>query len=169
MDAVIEYLSQNVDYILQNHAHILYVLAGLALVLELTVIGLSGPLLFFALGCCITALFIDLGIVSSWELEVLSVGILSILSAVILWKPLQKFQGADNVTDNSSDMIGKVVSVSNEVTAGGGSIRYSGIDWQAKLDMDSALDAFVEGMQVEICAVDGTTMIVKEQDTSSAD
>ena len=169
MDAVIEYLSQNVDYILQNHAHILYVVAGLALVLELTVIGLSGPLLFFALGCCITALFIDLGIVSSWELEVLSVGVLSILSAVILWKPLRKFQGADNVSDNSSDMIGKVVSVSNEVTAGGGSIRYSGIDWQAKLDTGSALDALADGMQVEICGVDGTTMIVKEQDAPATD
>ena len=162
MEALIEYISQ-------NHAHILYVVAGLSLVLELTVIGLSGPLLFFAIGCCVTGAFIDMGVITSWEFEVLSVGLLSIASAIILWKPLKKFQGVSKVKDDSSDMIGKLVSVSNKVTAGGGSIRYSGIDWQARLDNSSALVSLADGAQVEICAVEGTIMIVKEQASESLD
>ncbi|PCK00418.1 MAG: acriflavin resistance protein [Zetaproteobacteria bacterium] len=153
------------DYILNNHAHLLYALAGLSVVLELTVIGLSGPLLFFAVGCLITGLFVNLGVISSWELEVLSVGVLSILSAVILWKPLKKFQGKANIRDDASDMIGKIVPVSEIVTATGGSIRYSGINWQAKLDKGSSLESLESGASVEICAVKGTTMIVKEQIT----
>ena len=36
---------------LNNHDKILYVIAAISLLVELTMIGLSGPLLFFAIGC----------------------------------------------------------------------------------------------------------------------
>lgn len=151
-----------VDYFLQNHDKILYVIAGISLVLELTVMGLSGPLLFFAIACAITGLFVTAGLLSSWEFEALSVGVFSILSAVILWKPLKKFQGPSKVSDSSSDMIGQIVPVSDEVTINGGSIRHSGIDWQARLDSSSTLESLENGLRVEISAVEGNVMIVKE-------
>ena len=37
------------DYLLNNHDKILYGVASIALLVELTLIGLSGPLLFFAI------------------------------------------------------------------------------------------------------------------------
>ena len=52
-----------------------------------------------------------LGIISGWEMEVLSVGVLAALSAALLWKPLKKFQNAGGGRDTSSDMIGKVCIV----------------------------------------------------------
>lgn len=152
-----------VDYFLQNHDKLLYVVAGLSLVLELTLMGLSGPLLFFAVGCGITGLFVSAGLIAGWEFEALSVGVLSIASAFVLWKPMKNLQGPAKVDDNSSDMIGQIVPVSDEVTINGGTIRHSGINWQARLDASSALDSLEAGCRVQICAVDGNVMVVKEQ------
>jgi len=152
------------DYFLQNHDKLLYAVAGMLLVIELSVLGLSGPLLFIAIACGITGLFVTLGFMSSWEVEVLSVGILSVMSAVILWKPMKKFQGPKQVSDSSSDMIGQIVPVSDEVTRNGGSIRHSGINWQARLDSSSNTESLESGERVKITAVDGNVMIIKEQD-----
>ncbi|PCJ16167.1 MAG: acriflavin resistance protein [Gammaproteobacteria bacterium] len=153
------------DFIVNNHDQVLYVIAGLSFVVELTVIGLSGPLIFFGLGCVSTGVLVSLGLVSSWEMECLLVGVFSIVSALVLWKPLKKFQGADkNVKDNSSDMIGQIVPVSKEVTLNGGNIRHSGIDWSARLDDGAGSDALAEGTRVEITGVDGNVIIVKARD-----
>ena len=149
-------------YFSENHDKLLYIIASVSLVIELAIIGLSGPLLFFAIGCGVTGLLVSLGIVSGWEMEVLCVGLLSLLSAVFLWKPLKKFQGTAPVQDTSSDMIGQVVPVSGEVTPLGGSIRHSGINWQARLDDQSPLESIEVDSRVEIVGVDGNVMIVRE-------
>jgi len=151
-----------VDYFLQNHDKFLYAMAGLCLVLELSVLGLSGPLLFFAIGCGVTGVFVSAGLITTWEFEVLSVGLLSLLFAWLLWKPLKKFQGPPQVADSSSDMIGQIVPVSETVSRNGGSIRHSGINWQARLDANSTLETLESGLRVEICAVEGNVMVVKE-------
>ena len=78
------------DYLLNNHDKFLYGLAGICLLIELTLIGLSGPLLFFALGCVFTGILISLNFISAWEIELLFIGLFSLLSAVLLWKPLKK-------------------------------------------------------------------------------
>lgn len=151
-----------VDYFLQNHDKLLYLLAGLSLVVELAMLGLSGPLLFFAIACAITGGLVSVGAITAWEFEVLSVGVLSTLTAVLLWKPLKKFQGPDNVSDGSSDMIGQVVPVSQEVTSNGGSIRHSGINWQARLDQNAKVESLSKDTRVTITAVSGNVMIVDE-------
>jgi len=151
-----------VDYFLQHHDKLLYVLAGVSLVVELTVMGLSGPLLFFAIACAMTGVFVSAGLITSWEYEVLSVGILAVLSTVLLWKPLKKFQGEAPVSDSSSDMIGQIVPVSDVVTVNGGSVRHSGINWQARLHDSAAVDSLETGIRVVIVAIDGNVMLVKE-------
>jgi len=151
-----------IEYFAQNHDKLLYLLAGLSLVLEMTVLGLSGPMLFFSIACGITGMMASFGLVSSWEYEVLSVGVLSVVSAVVLWKPLKGLQGVGRVSDGSSDMIGQIVPVSEDVTAHGGSIRHSGINWQARLHSSVEVETIKSGLRVEICAVDGNVMIVKE-------
>ena len=89
-------------------------------------------------------------------------GVLTVLLALLLWRPLKKFQNSGGGADTSSDMIGRVVNVSKDITEEEGAIRYSGIDWQARLDA-SANEAFIaEGEQCIIASVNGNIMLVKE-------
>ena len=149
------------EVIFENHANLLYVLGAIALVIELTVMGLSGALLFFALGCITTGVLVSLGIVSSWQYEVLSVGLSTGLWALVLWQPLKKLQGAGKAVDTSSDMIGLTVNVSEQITANSGSIRYSGINWQARLYEEGSSAIIEAGQSVIIKGVNGTVMLVE--------
>lgn len=151
-----------VDYFAQNQDFLLYAIAGICLVLELSVLGMSGPLLFLALGCLLTGFTVSLGMVSGWEMEVLSVGILAALSAIVLWKPLKKFQNAGVGRDTSSDMIGKVLPVTQEITRDQGLVSYSGIDWQARLDPDCTETVSI-GRRACVVAVDGSLLLVKPE------
>ena len=145
---------------LENHASLLFLLAGIAFVLELTVMGLSGLVLFFAIGCFITGILTYTGVLTSWEAEVFSVGLLSSIAALILWKPLKRFQSKEIPVDESSDMTGRQVSCAETITAHSGAIRHSGINWPARLESASAQD-IPAGAQCTITAIDGTVMLVK--------
>lgn len=150
-----------IDYLFNNHDKLLYLIAGVSLLVELTLIGLSGPLLFFAIGCALTGVLISLNLVTSWELELLFVGIFTLLSSLVMWKPLKKFQGSGMVNDSSSDMIGQIVPISETVSHFGGSVRHSGINWNARLSEESQTESIKMGERVTICGVDGNTLIVK--------
>ena len=153
MDVIIEYM-------LNNHDKILYVVAAVSLLVELTMIGLSGPLLFFAIGCFITGLLVSFQIISSWEVEALFVGIFTLLAAILLWQPLKRFQGNKKVTDQSSDLIGQKVITSQVVTNVSGNVRYSGIDWTARLDDAAPVLEIPANTRVLITGVDGNIIIV---------
>ncbi len=149
------------QYFFENHDHLWYLIAGISFVVELSIMGLSGPLLFFAIASVITGGLVSFDIISGWQSEVLSVGVLTAVIAVTLWKPLKRLQNPDSKTDNSSDMIGLQVPVSVEITATSGNIRYSGINWNAQLSPDSDVDSISENNQCEIVAISGNTMLVK--------
>ena len=151
------------EYIAGHHAEVFYFIAGLGLIIELTITGLSGPLLFVAFASLITGLLIDLGIISGWETEILALGILSAATTLLLWKPFKNFQNSSDGSDSSSDMIGKQVPASAEITATSGSIRYSGINWSSRLAEDLS-DPIAEGASCIIIAVDGNIMIVEPVD-----
>ncbi len=150
-----------IDYLFTNHDELLYLIAGVSLLIELTIIGLSGPLLFFATGCALTGVLVSLNILSTWEMELLFVGIFTLLSSVVMWKPLKQFQGSGAVKDNSSDLIGQTVTVSEAVTHSGGKVRHSGINWSARLSEQSSEEIINTDSRVEISAVDGNILIVK--------
>ena len=103
------------QYISTHHDQVFYVIAGLSFILELTVIGLGGPLLFFAIASFITGLLISGNLISGWEIEVFVLGILTAITAVLLWKPLKKLQDSGGGFDTSSDMIGRQVPTSVSV------------------------------------------------------
>lgn len=153
-------MQELLTYFSQHHDQLLYLVAGVSLITELTVIGLSGPLLFFAIACFLTAILISLGLISGWEIEAFTIGILTAVITAMLWKPLKRFQNSGGGADTSSDMIGKQVTTASEITNSDGSIRYSGIDWNSRL---------AEGLQVNIPAdtackivgVEGNVMLVK--------
>ena len=148
------------EYFLENHDHLWYLIAGLSFIIELSIMGLSGPLLFFAIASLITGVLVSLGIINGWQIEVLAIGILTALTALVLWQPLKKFQNTKADTDNSSDMIGLEVPVSADITTTDGSIRYSGINWNARLAENCAVDTISEPNQCKIVAIKGNTMLV---------
>lgn len=150
-----------INYFNDNHAHFFYLIAGVSFVLELTVLGMSGPLLFFALASVLTGILIQLNIVSGWEAECLSVGILTSLIAVVLWKPMKRFQNSGGGADTSSDMIGKKVPSSSDINHEQGSIRFSGIDWSARLSSDCQVDNVKKNATCIITGVEGNIMLVK--------
>lgn len=149
------------NYVQNNHDQLLYIIAAIALIIDLTVIGLSGPLLFFSLGCLITGLLVSIGAIETWEFEVLSVGVFMCVSAVLLWHPLKHFQGTKVVQDCSSDMISQIVPVSEIVTINGGKVRHSGINWNARLSETAIVDSLDIGQRVKIVAVDGNILLVE--------
>ena len=148
------------DYILNNHDNVLYIIAAISLLIELTIIGLSGPLLFFTIGCLFTGIFVSLGLISSWEIEVLFVGLISLAAAISLWKPLKKFQGNTEVKDQSSDLIGLKVVTHDVITNVSGSVRYSGINWPARLDDNASITEIPANTKVLVTGIDGNIMIV---------
>jgi membrane protein implicated in regulation of membrane protease activity len=150
-----------IDYLFNNHDKLLYLIAGCALLIELTLIGLSGPLLFFAIGCALTGILVSLNLISSWEMELLFVGLFTLSSSIVMWKPLKLFQGSGSVIDTSSDMIGQRVAVSETLTKYGGKIRFSGINWNARLSEESTQQSIAIGEHVNIAGVEGNVMIIK--------
>ena len=150
-----------IDYFLSNHDKLLYLMAGASLLIELTLIGLSGPLLFFGIGCALTGALVSFNLISTWEMELLFVGIFTLLSSLLMWGPLKQFQGSGKINDNSSDMIGQTVSVSETVTSTEGKVRHSGINWTARLSGESGVKSIPTGQVVTICTIDGNVLIVK--------
>lgn len=148
-------------YISANHAHFFYILAGVSFLIELTVMGLSGPLLFFAIASFTTAILISLGLISGWDVEIFTLGVLTAATALLLWKPLKRFQNSGDGSDNSSDMIGRQVPVSKTISQAEGSIRYSGINWNSRLDEGAGVESIDKGKLCIITSVDGNIMLVK--------
>ena len=146
---------------LEHHQFIWYALAGISLVIELGIMGLSGPLFFFAIASAITGLLVGLGIIDGWAIEVLTVGLLSAVITVIMWKPLKKLQNSRSKTDESSDMIGLQVTVVDEINYASGSIRYSGLNWNARLAEEANVEVIGSNQVCVIVAITGTTMLVK--------
>ena len=81
-----------IQYFLDNHDHTLYLIGGASLVIELTILGLGGPLLFFGLAAFITGALSGLGVISGWESEIFTLGLVTAILAIVLWKPLKNFQ-----------------------------------------------------------------------------
>lgn len=148
------------EHFSQHHDQLLFAIAGLCLLLEMGVLGMSGPLLFLALSCLVTGVLSNLGIISGWEAEIFFVGALSAISAAVLWKPLKKFQNAKEQPNTSSDMIGRQLPVTFAVTQDQGRVSYSGIEWQARLET-SNLNEIPLAARAEVVAVDGSLLIVK--------
>ena len=147
-------------YFLDDHSRLFFLLSGISFAVELTIMGLGGPLLFFAIASFITGILVSSGVITGWESEILTVGVLTAIIAAALWKPLKNLQNKGGGPDTSSDMIGQSVQSSSVITCNGGKIRYSGIDWNARLDDSCSVDSIDEGQRCLITAVDGNVMIV---------
>jgi len=150
---VIEYFSLHQDYFF-------YALAGICLLLELGLLGISGPLLFVALGSLLTGVFISLGLIHAFSIAVVIFAGLSVASAALLWGPLKRLQNKEVGPETSSDMVGKILPVTARITQADGRVAYSGIEWMARLDSSSS-DAIEVENRAEVTSVDGTILVVR--------
>lgn len=150
-----------IQYLTSHQASILYLIAGISFVVELTVMGLSGPLLFFAIACFVTAVLTSYGVISGWEAILFTLGFLTAIVALLLWKPLKHFQNQGTGSDNSSDMIGLNVVCNSRIASNPGSVRYSGVDWPA-MQAEGYTDTVIEAdTTVQIVSITGNTLYVK--------
>ncbi len=108
-----------------------------------------------------TGILVTIGFVEGWQSEIFTVGILTAVVAAILWKPLKSLQNSKGKTDNSSDMVGLTVLANSEINVSSGTIRYSGIDWQARLAEEANGESISVQSQCEIVAITGNIMLVK--------
>lgn len=149
-----------IDYFSQHQDYLFYTIAGICLLIELGLTGISGPLLFVAIGSLITGILISLGLIHAFSIAVVMLAGVSVASAALLWQPLKKLQNKEVGPEVSSDMVGKILPVTATITQTDGRVGYSGIDWLARLDSMHSEPIEVEN-RVEVTSVDGTILIVK--------
>jgi membrane protein implicated in regulation of membrane protease activity len=140
------------DWAINNSAESLLILGILLLVIEVAVLGFSTFVLFFV-GCAavVTAGLLYVGIIpDTWLSAMFSTGVLTALSAVLLWKPLKNMQTKVDTTKAKGDLVGHsfilVEDVAPELTP---LYHYSGIDWKL-----NASEHLVAGTQVEVIQAD---------------
>ena len=148
------------ESLILDHENYFYIMAGLLLIIELAG-AMTCYLMFLAIGSFITGLIISFGLVSSWELELLTLAIVTSIVTASLWKPMKKFQNSGDGKDDSSDMIGRKVLVGSDITSDKGTIRFSGADWNSRLVDGLGTTVIPEGDYCIIAEVDGNVMVVK--------
>ncbi len=108
-------------------------------------------MLFIGLSALITAGLFHFSVFEPSVLTAfLSVSVISMLTAVILWRPLKKLQTNVDTTKAKSDLVGHQFMLSTPVSpTENPNYHYSGINW--KLTSDEAIEA---GVKVEVVIAD---------------
>lgn len=150
------------DNFLNNPTQIFLVVGLVCLALELFFLGISGPLLFLGLGALIASGALALNLVAGLEAGILVTCLSGLILAIVLWKPLKKLQNQPSKPDRSSDMIGQTVQTKTEVSFVSGAVRYSGMNWNARIDPKETEARLIEAeTTVTITSIDGNVLMVK--------
>lgn len=139
----------------------LSLIAGLALLaFDIVVVGLS-PIMFVALGALLTsaALYATGARPGLLETAAMATGA-SLLMAFFGRKPLQRFQSADVQEDQSSDLIGRELVTTHEVTKTGGRVHWSGLDWPARLAADAPVESLAPGARARVTRVENLVLVL---------
>jgi hypothetical protein len=140
----------------------LSLIVGLALLgFDIVVVGLS-PVMFVAVGALATsaALYATGARPGLVETAAIAAGA-SVVIALLGRKPLQRFQGADVREDQSSDLIGRTLTTTHEVTKEGGRVHWSGLDWEARLTPEASVDNLAPGAHVRVARVENLVLVLE--------
>jgi membrane protein implicated in regulation of membrane protease activity len=136
-----------------NLAESLLILGILLLATEVVVLGFSSFVLFFV-GCAavVTAGLLYVGFIPDTMLAAMfSTGLLTALSAVLLWKPLKSIQTDVDTTKVKSDLVGhRFVLVEDVAPELSPEHHYSGINWKLIASENLAAGTRVEVTQVDV-------------------
>lgn len=149
-----------IEFFSQHHDYLFYAIAAICLLIEITFLGMSGPLIFVAIGGLLTGILLSTGLIHAFSVAVVLLAGFSVASAALLWEPLKKLQNKTAGPETSSDMVGKILPVTRRITSADGRVAYSGVEWLARLDGSSNEPVEVKG-RVKVTSVDGTLLIVQ--------
>jgi membrane protein implicated in regulation of membrane protease activity len=162
------------DGIVDNPA-IVFVVAGLiAFGIDIFVVGLS-PLMFVAAGALATGILLYF---ASWQSSILYLAgwhpgflealalcaALSLALAVVGKRPLQRFQNANIREDQSSDLIGRELVTTQDVTKTEGWVFWSGTQWQARLAASVEAERVGPGVRMRVVEVKNLALILHPAD-----
>ncbi|KAF0125206.1 MAG: hypothetical protein FD148_2300, partial [Methylocystaceae bacterium] len=71
-----------------------------------------------------------------------------------------RFQNADIEEDKSSDLIGRELTTTHEVTKRHGVVFWSGVEWQARLAQDSPVESLAPGARARVVAVENLALVL---------
>ena len=124
------------------------IMAGLILlVIEVVVLGFSTFVLFFVgIAAVLTGGLMTVGVVSNSMLSALSsVGVLTALLAMLLWRPLRSMQGNVESKNVKRDLVGHTFILNEAVSmTKTPAYRHSGIDWSLSSEQELAAGTLVE-------------------------
>ena len=143
----------------ENLAEFLIIIGLALLVIEILILGFSTfILLFVGIAGIISGGLIYLGIIPETMLSaLLSMGIITAVSALLLWKPLKSMQEDVEPADATNDLIGTRFTLTDDVSdTVHPEYKFSGIVWK----LDSA-DTIAAGTEVEVTHTDVGRLTVK--------
>jgi hypothetical protein len=124
------------------------IMAGLALLLiEVVVLGFSTFVLFFVgLAALVAGGLMAVGVLPDSMLSALSsVGVLTALLAMLLWRPLKSMQSDVENNKVTSDLVGHSFILNEAVSmTQNPAYRYSGIDWNLSSEQELSAGTLVE-------------------------
>ena len=124
------------------------IMAGLALlVIEVVVLGFSTFVLFFVgLAALVAGGLMAVGVLPDSMLSALSsVGVLTALLAMLLWRPLKSMQSDVENNKVTSDLVGHSFILNEAVSmTKNPAYRYSGIDWNLSSEQELSAGTLVE-------------------------
>ena len=130
------------------------IMAGLALlVIEVVVLGFSTFVLFFVgLAAVVAGGLMTIGVIPDSMLSALSsVGVLTALLAMLLWRPLKSMQSAVENNKVTSDLVGHSFILNDAVSMTKNPVyRYSGIDWNLSSKQELSAGTLVEVIGVAV-------------------
>jgi hypothetical protein len=134
---------------------------GLALLgLDIVVIGFS-PVMFLALGSLATSALLY---AMDWRPTLVETAALAAASSLALavfgLGPLRRFQNAAVEEDRSSDLIGRELTATHEVTKAGGVVYWSGVEWKARLAADAGAESLAPGARARVTAIDNLVLVL---------
>jgi membrane protein implicated in regulation of membrane protease activity len=140
----------------------LSLIVGLGLLgLDIIVIGLS-PVMFLALGALASSALLY---ASGWRPALLETAALwaaaGLTIAIFGKRPLQSFQNADVQEDRSSDLIGRELVTTHEVTKTQGLVHWSGVEWRARLAEDVETEKVAPGARMKVVKIDNLALVLK--------
>ncbi|UTW01057.1 NfeD family protein [Marinomonas rhizomae] len=136
------------DIIANNLAQSLFIVGLILLVVEVTVLGFATFVLFFVgLAAMATGALVYVGILPNSLLSaLLSTGVMTILAALVLWKPLKRMQSKVSTKKAKSEFTDHQFYLQEPVSpTQSPKYQYSGIEWSL------VSDEFIEaGTKVEV-------------------
>jgi membrane protein implicated in regulation of membrane protease activity len=135
------------DWVSNNLAESLIIVGLALLVMEVVVLGFSTFVLFFVgLAAVITGGLMSTGVLPDSMLSALSsIGVLTALLAIFLWRPLKSMQNNVERKKVTSDLVGHSFILNDAVSMSSNPVyRYSGIDWQLSSENELSVGTLVE-------------------------